>query len=94
MTFDRLVWKNEDPSTPLSAENLNRIEQAIVDLIDELDLIKENIESNSASISHMYETLHTLSLRVSALVEETKYLRQALENCIQYNEEDGAVILG
>jgi archaellum component FlaC len=93
MTFERLQWKNGDPTTPLSAENLNRIEQAIVDLVDEIDELKATIENNKGSIAHLYDSMQGLSSRVAALVEEVSLLRTAQESAIQYNEETGELIL-
>ena len=59
MDFKRTNWKNNDPSTPLSAANMNKIEDAIEGLIDEIDISREKEEALANSLAHLRENIDT-----------------------------------
>lgn len=60
MEFKRTNWKNNDPSTPLSAANMNKIEDAIVQLIEEIDSSRAKEEALGTSLAHLREIVLAL----------------------------------
>jgi len=61
MQYKRTNWKNNDYSTPLSAENMNNIEDAIVNLINEIDLSRDKETSLSESLKLTNDSLDNIA---------------------------------
>ena len=68
LNFTRTNWKNRDKTTPLSAENMNKIEDAIVDLIKGVNSSKITEENLADQLNfHITDLLISLNQKVDKI---------------------------